>query len=130
MLGIAPGFKVAERGDVVALVSADGRSRWDGKRWVLASTPPAVGVPLVGPNGQGSDPKGSLTRRLFLALIPLSYVVLNTTSAAASSSSGPTLNVVAHEDDDLLFLSPDLLHVIQAGGSVRTIFVTAGDDGQ
>ena len=28
---------------------------------------------------------------------------------AASSCSGATLNVVAHEDDDLLFLSPDLI---------------------
>lgn len=39
------------------------------------------------------------------------------------------LNIVAHEDDDLLFLSPDLLHAIQAGKRVRTIYVTAGDAG-
>lgn len=37
------------------------------------------------------------------------------------------MNIVAHEDDDLLFLSPDLLHDIQAGKTVRTVFVTAGD---
>lgn len=40
-----------------------------------------------------------------------------------------TLNIVAHTDDDLLFLSPDLLHIIQAGHTVRTIFLTAGDAG-
>ena len=40
-----------------------------------------------------------------------------------------TLNIVAHEDDDLLFLSPDLLHAIQTGGKVRTVFITAGDSG-
>jgi LmbE family N-acetylglucosaminyl deacetylase len=40
-----------------------------------------------------------------------------------------TLNIVAHEDDDLLFLSPDLLHAIQAGRNVRTLFLTAGDAG-
>lgn len=40
------------------------------------------------------------------------------------------LNVVAHQDDDLLFLSPDLLHSIQARDCVRTIYVTAGDSGQ
>ncbi len=44
-------------------------------------------------------------------------------------SIGRTLNIVAHEDDDLLFLSPDLLHAIQAGRTVRTVFVTAGDRG-
>ena len=37
------------------------------------------------------------------------------------------MNIVAHEDDDLLFLSPDLLHDIQAGRTVRTVFITAGD---
>jgi LmbE family N-acetylglucosaminyl deacetylase len=39
------------------------------------------------------------------------------------------LNIVAHEDDDLLFLNPDLLHVIQASHNVRTIYLTAGDTG-
>ena len=50
-------------------------------------------------------------------------------SDACSVASGKTLNIVAHEDDDLLFLSPDLLHAIQAGRSVRTVFLTAGDAG-
>lgn len=39
------------------------------------------------------------------------------------------MNVVAHEDDDLLFLSPDLLDAVSAGECVRTVFVTAGDTG-
>jgi LmbE family N-acetylglucosaminyl deacetylase len=43
--------------------------------------------------------------------------------------TGTTLNIVAHEDDDLLFLSPDLLHAVQSGHNVRTIFLTAGDGG-
>ncbi len=37
--------------------------------------------------------------------------------------------VVAHQDDSLLFLSPDLLHDIQAGDCVTTVYVTAGDGG-
>ena len=37
------------------------------------------------------------------------------------------MNIVAHEDDDLLFLSPDLLHDVRSGGCVRTVIVTAGD---
>jgi LmbE family N-acetylglucosaminyl deacetylase len=39
------------------------------------------------------------------------------------------MNVVAHEDDDLLFLSPDLLREIQSGQCVRTVYLTAGDSG-
>lgn len=43
---------------------------------------------------------------------------------------GPTvMNIVAHQDDDLLFMNPDLLHDIKAGHCVRTVYVTAGDDG-
>jgi LmbE family N-acetylglucosaminyl deacetylase len=40
------------------------------------------------------------------------------------------MNVVAHQDDDLLFMNPDLLHHIAAGHCVRTIYMTAGDAGQ
>jgi len=36
------------------------------------------------------------------------------------------MNIVAHQDDDLLFQSPDLLHDIQAGKCVRTVDLTAG----
>jgi LmbE family N-acetylglucosaminyl deacetylase len=48
-------------------------------------------------------------------------------SAAVQSC---TVHVVAHEDDDLLFMNPDISHAIAAGGCVRTIFMTAGDDGR
>ena len=40
-----------------------------------------------------------------------------------------TMNIVAHQDDDLLFMSPDLIHDIEAGRCVRTVYVTAGDSG-
>ncbi|MGZ6295092.1 MAG: PIG-L family deacetylase, partial [Candidatus Limnocylindrales bacterium] len=50
-------------------------------------------------------------------------------AAASGCPQGSTMNVVAHEDDDLLFLSPDLLHDVQGGLCVRTVFVTAGDAG-
>lgn len=43
---------------------------------------------------------------------------------------GPTImNIVAHQDDDLLFMSPDLLQDVRAGHCIRTIYVTAGDAG-
>ncbi|RAL09104.1 uncharacterized protein BO97DRAFT_326296, partial [Aspergillus homomorphus CBS 101889] len=47
-------------------------------------------------------------------------------------TTAQTLNIVAHQDDDLLFLSPDLLHTIESttpSTPVRTIFLTAGDAG-
>jgi LmbE family N-acetylglucosaminyl deacetylase len=50
-------------------------------------------------------------------------------SAYVRSALCQILNIVAHQDDDLLFLSPDLLHYIQSGHEVRTIFITAGDSG-
>ncbi|MCU1396491.1 MAG: hypothetical protein JWM34_4919 [Ilumatobacteraceae bacterium] len=46
-----------------------------------------------------------------------------------SCSTGTTLVIVAHEDDDLLFLSPDLAHDVASGRCVHTVFLTAGDDG-
>lgn len=39
------------------------------------------------------------------------------------------MNFVAHEDDDILFMNPDLIHDIQAGNCIRTVFFTAGDAG-
>jgi GlcNAc-PI de-N-acetylase len=47
--------------------------------------------------------------------------------SASDCSAGTVVNVVAHEDDDLLFLSPDLLHDIDAGMCVTTVYLTAGD---
>ena len=37
--------------------------------------------------------------------------------------------IVAHEDDDLLFMNMDLASEISAGKCVRTVYITAGDDG-
>ncbi|KAI9368727.1 hypothetical protein BJX61DRAFT_202537 [Aspergillus egyptiacus] len=48
----------------------------------------------------------------------------------ASVFADNTLNIVAHQDDDLLFLSPDILHDIADGFNVRTVYVTAGDAGR
>lgn len=38
--------------------------------------------------------------------------------------------MVAHPDDDLLFLSPDLLDSLRSGGDVCTVYLTAGDAGR
>ncbi len=42
----------------------------------------------------------------------------------------PTImQVMAHEDDDLLFMNPDLIHDIHAGYCIRSVYLTAGDAG-
>ena len=51
----------------------------------------------------------------------------STSGATSACPAGATLNVVAHPDDDLIFLSPDLLHDIQSGRCVRTVYITAGE---
>jgi LmbE family N-acetylglucosaminyl deacetylase len=40
-----------------------------------------------------------------------------------------TMNIVAHQDDDLLFMNPDIIHDIDEGRCVRTVYLTAGDAG-
>ena len=68
-----------------------------------------------------------VTRWTLPAPMGLSRVALKAVPAFAGRAA--VLNFVAHPDDDLLFLSPDLLHAIQAGGNLRTVYLTAGDAG-
>lgn len=42
---------------------------------------------------------------------------------------GGFMNIVAHADDDLLFMNPDIAHGISDGLTNTTIYVTAGDAG-
>jgi LmbE family N-acetylglucosaminyl deacetylase len=61
---------------------------------------------------------------------PVTILPVTTDKLMGTSCDAQTImNVVAHQDDDLLFTSPDLLHDIQAGHCVRTVFLTAGDSG-
>src|SRR4051812_1146650 len=48
---------------------------------------------------------------------------------AGACGSGTTLVIVAHEDDDLLFLSPDLVGDVKSDRCVHAVFLTAGDAG-
>lgn len=74
---------------------------------------------------QGSHPLPQQLYKKQPSLLPVTLDELSGTKCDQST----VMNVVAHEDDDLLFLSPDLLHDIQAGRCVRTVFLTAGDAG-
>ncbi|RZT92070.1 GlcNAc-PI de-N-acetylase [Advenella incenata] len=37
---------------------------------------------------------------------------------------------VAHEDDDLLFMNPDIFDTIRAGGCIQVVYLTAGERGE
>lgn len=59
------------------------------------------------------------------AVLPISLDDLTHTNC-----DGPTImNIVAHQDDDLLFMNPDLSDDIAAGHCIRSLYLTAGDAG-
>ncbi|WIM97898.1 PIG-L family deacetylase [Actinoplanes oblitus] len=61
-----------------------------------------------------------------LAVVTLTLVAGLAAPAAADAGRG-TLTVVAHEDDDLLFVNPEISDDIAAGRRVTTLYVTSGD---
>ena len=71
-------------------------------------------------------PTGSAPANVGLESI-LSIPANKITGAACSDPT--VVNIVAHQDDDLLFMNPDIMRDIQAGKCVRTVYVTAGDSG-
>jgi LmbE family N-acetylglucosaminyl deacetylase len=75
---------------------------------------------------RGSHPRERVkNRESRVSVLPVALADLMHTSCPQPT----VMNVVAHEDDDLLFLSPDLLHDIQSCRCVRTVYLTAGDGG-
>jgi LmbE family N-acetylglucosaminyl deacetylase len=61
---------------------------------------------------------------------PLTSDLPSITTPSGDCTHGTTMNIVAHEDDDILFMNPDLQHDIQAGMCVTTVYLTAGDGGR
>jgi LmbE family N-acetylglucosaminyl deacetylase len=81
-----------------------------------------------------SHPRRSLAARAGALLIALlaALVVVPAGPAAASADcpAGAEVNVIAHPDDDLFFMNPDVQDAVAAGTCVRTVYVTSGDAGQ
>lgn len=65
-----------------------------------------------------------------LVSVPLGATPVAVQVAPATPCVAGAMQVVAHEDDDLLFQSPDLAQDVLAGRCVRTVFLTAGDAAQ
>jgi LmbE family N-acetylglucosaminyl deacetylase len=64
------------------------------------------------------------------ALLALILLLAPGASGATKTCGAKVLYVAAHEDDTLLFQSPDLLEDVKSGRCVRTVFLTAGDAGK
>ena len=65
-----------------------------------------------------------------LALSASLMVVATPVAGAPAPADRATafVNVVAHEDDDILFMNPDLVGGLRAGVPTTTIFLTAGEN--
>jgi LmbE family N-acetylglucosaminyl deacetylase len=72
-----------------------------------------------------SAPQNAATTLTSPTVEPISIENLPSDVCSLPSS----LNIVAHQDDDLLFMNPDVQLDIDAGHCVRTIYITAGDAG-
>jgi hypothetical protein len=60
-------------------------------------------------------------------LTMVSQTALPGAAAPAGCDGGRVLNVLPHHDDDLLFLSPDLLHDLKSDKCVQSVFLIASD---
>lgn len=72
-----------------------------------------------------SAPKAASPAKGPATVLPISLSQLPYTSCPVPT----TMNIVAHQDDDLLFMNPDIIHDIKAGYCIRTVYMTAGDSG-
>jgi len=85
-----------------------------------------------------SPPTKRRSQKLLSRACPSLLVICLLILPACASAQSPAVTfspgdhdlfIVAHEDDDLLFQSPDLATRLQAGDVVRTVYLTAGDAG-
>lgn len=73
--------------------------------------------------------KSSPTKNLPLSP-PATVLPISLSQLPNVNCTGRTImNIVAHQDDDLLFMNPDLLHDLRDGDCIRTVYLTAGDAG-
>lgn len=71
-------------------------------------------------------PKGVVDDQAVNIILPVRLSSIPDTDCPSSST---IMNIVAHQDDDLLFMNPDLAAQMRAGHCIRTIYITAGDAG-
>lgn len=72
----------------------------------------------------------SKNKETVAAKTPSTVLPIDPSALPYTSCDSPTvLNFVAHEDDDLLFMNPQVYTDLEGGYCVRTVYLTAGDAG-
>lgn len=64
---------------------------------------------------------------VFAALALATLVACGDPAVPRASADVAHLQVVAHHDDDLLFMNPDLRYAVRSGRRLMTVFLTAGE---
>jgi hypothetical protein len=81
----------------------------------------------------------ALLEKLLYSALLLTLLLVTATSPASAAPTAPTLAqcngikdlaFVAHLDDDLLFMNPDIGDNINAGGCVHVVYLTASERGE
>lgn len=93
--------------------------------FTLSSEPPAMIKPVI--TAKHSEVVPIKQPSALSPTVP--EITLQPLGTTVQCANNTTLNVVAHQDDDLLFLSPDLIHAIAAKNCIRSVYLTAGDAG-
>lgn len=63
----------------------------------------------------------------FTLILPAMRAEAVPVSTVPSTCTSQELQMVAHPDDDLLFMNPDIIREVESGSCVRTVFLTTGD---
>lgn len=77
----------------------------------------------------GALHKRAVALLLVAALALLGLPLVTAPARAAEECIGGSLTFSPHEDDDLIFMSPDLLRDVQSGRCVVTVYPTSADAG-
>lgn len=63
----------------------------------------------------------------FTLILPAMRAEAVPVSTTPDSCTSHQLQMVAHPDDDLLFMNPDIIREVERGACVRTVYLTTGD---
>lgn len=63
----------------------------------------------------------------FTLILPAMRAEAVPVTTSPGTCTSHELQMVAHPDDDLLFMNPDIIREVEAGSCVRTVFLTTGD---
>ena len=55
------------------------------------------------------------------------FIVSTLSQPAVAKTASVDVNIVAHQDDDILFMNPDILNAVVAGHDQVTVFLTGGN---